>query len=290
VAIDIKSIDDDAVRELLEVEETHFVDLKRKHLSPAKLSKIFSALANASGGEVFLGIEEFEGMEGKERQWDGFADVEEANDFFSVLQNIDPLSSNHTAEFVRNDNQHGAILHLTIFKSQSIITSTDGKAYIRRSASSLPVSEGDALERLKFEKEIKSFEDERTNADIDDVTNSEVIISFLLDVVPTGEPEDWVRKQRLAVDDNPTVAGVLLYSDSPQSTLPKRSAVKLLRYQTKQEAERDFLAFDPITIEGPIYDLIYSSVDKVKEIIEGIEKAGPTGMEKVIYPPEALQK
>jgi ATP-dependent DNA helicase RecG len=56
------------------------------------------------------------------------------------------------------------------------------------------------------------------------------------------------------------------------------------------EAERDFLVFDPITVEGPVYDLIYDSVEKVKEIIEGIEKTGPSGMEKVIYPEEALHE
>lgn len=290
MTVETTTIDDVAASELLGISETHFIDLKGKALTPAKLSKIFSALANASGGEVFLGIDEFAGPDGMERKWDGFTNEEAANDFFAVLQQIDPLGSNHIAEFVKSANQSGLVLHLTVFKSQSIITATDGKVYIRRSASSLPVKEGEALERLKFDKGIKSFEDERTDADLADITNSETIIEFLLDVVPTGEPDEWVRKQRLESDGRPTVAGVLLYSDSPQAILPKRSAVKILRYQTKSEAERDFLVFDPMTIEGAIYDLIYDSVDRVKEIIEGIEKAGPSGMEKVIYPEEALHE
>ena len=290
MAVETKLIEDEAVGELLGIEETHFIDLKGKALAPAKLSKIVSALANASGGEVFVGIDEFEGPDGKERKWDGFKDVEEANDFFAILQQIDPLASNHVIEFIRNDEQPGLVLHLTVFKSQSIISATDGKVYIRRSASSLPVKEGEALDRLKFDKGINSFEDEKTPADLVDVTNSEIIIEFLLEVVPTGEPDEWVRKQRLVADDHPTVAGVLLYSDNPQSIIPKRSAVKIMRYQTKQEAERDFLVFDPVTVEGPIYDLIYDSVERVKEIIEGIEKAGPEGMEKVIYPEEALHE
>jgi hypothetical protein len=32
------------------------------------------------------------------------------------------------------------------------------------------------------------------------------------------------------------------------------------------------LVFDQNTIEGPIYSLIYDTVNRVKEIIEGIEK------------------
>jgi len=36
------------------------------------------------------------------------------------------------------------------------------------------------------------------------------------------------------------------------------SAVKLFRYKTTAEVgERDTLAFDPITVEGDIYSLIY---------------------------------
>ncbi len=90
--------------------------------------------------------------------------------------------------------------------------------------------------------------------------------------------------------DRPTVAAVLLYSDTPQAILPKRSAIKILRYQTKADAERDFLASDPETIEGPIYSLIYDAVERTKEIIEGIEKAGLGGLERIAYPQEALHE
>lgn len=82
----------------------------------------------------------------------------------------------------------------------------------------------------------------------------------------------------------------MLFSDNPQAILPKRSAVKILRYQTKADAERDFLAFDPETIEGPLYHLIYDTVDRVKQIIEGIEKMGEKGMERITYPQEALHE
>ncbi|WP_157778528.1 ATP-binding protein [Massilia violaceinigra] len=81
-----------------------------------------------------------------------------------------------------------------------------------------------------------------------------------------------------------------MFSDCPQAILAKRSAVKVLRYQTKQDAERDYLVFDPITIEGPVYSLIYETVEKVKEIIEGIEKLGPSGLQKIEYPEEALHE
>lgn len=72
--------------------------------------------------------------------------------------------------------------------------------------------------------------------------------------------------------------------------LPKRSAVKVFRYHTKNEGERDTLAFDPITIEGPVCDLVYRAVDKCKEVIEAIQKLGAAGLEAVSYPEDALHE
>ena len=60
-------IEDEKVKELLDIEESYFVDLKGKGISPAKFTKTVSAFANASGGEIFVGIEEEIGTDGKTR-------------------------------------------------------------------------------------------------------------------------------------------------------------------------------------------------------------------------------
>nr|CAM75858.1 ATP-dependent DNA helicase [Magnetospirillum gryphiswaldense MSR-1] len=290
VDIVLKNLDFQAYEELLVISETHFVDLKSADIAPAKLTRTVSAFANTGGGEIYVGIEEVEGVDGTERVWKGFLNQEAANPIFQVLEQLNPLGNNYTAEFISIENVPDIVLHLTIFKTGSIVFSTDGKAYARRNAQNLPITSDEALERLRYDKGIKSFEDEILNIDRSEVDNSNTIIEFLLDTVPASEPNVWVEKQRVVVDGRPTVAGVLLYSDNPQSIIPKRSAIKILRYQTKHDAERDLLVFDPITIEGPLYELIYAAVDKVKEIIEGIEKAGPSGMEKITYPEEALHE
>lgn len=162
---------------------------------------------------------------------------------------------------------------------------------MRRGAQSLPVEGEAALQRLRYDKGLSSFEDEPVAASTKDVSNSETVIDFLLNVVPTAEPEAWLEKQRVIVDGRVTVAGALLFSDEPQAVLPKRSAVKIFRYTTKEDqGERDMLAFDPITIEGPTYDMIYDAVDKAREVIESIQKVGAGGMETISYPPEALHE
>ena len=144
---------------------------------------------------------------------------------------------------------------------------------------------------MASEERLNQFEDETVAVSLDTITNSKVIIDFMLKIVPSAEPEEWTASQFLVTDDKPTVAGLLLFSDEPQAALPKRSAIKLYRYKSKEEeGTRDTLAFDPITIEGCLYDLIFEAVAKTKKLIEGLKRLGVTGLEDVIYPHETLHE
>ncbi|MGX5651008.1 ATP-binding protein [Hydrogenophaga borbori] len=288
--VSLRKITQEQFNALLAVDESHFVDLKGGDITPANLTKTASAFCNTSGGEVFVGIDESIGLFGKQRTWNGFPDQESANPFFQVLERMSPLGNHYEAEFLQADGANGYVLHLTFFKTQDILTASSGKVHVRRSSQNLPVDSDEAIERLKYEKGIKSFEDDVTNTPLNGISNSLVLLDFLLEVVPSSEPEEWLTKQRVVHDGRPTVAGVLLYSDLPQAVLPKRSAIKILRYQTKEAGERDFLVFDPLTVEGPLYSLIYDAVEKCRQIVEGIKKLGPNGLEPVVYPQEALHE
>jgi ATP-dependent DNA helicase RecG len=289
--VDVKQIDAAQVAQLLAYEEGHFLDIKGKDIRPAKLSRHVSAFANASGGELFVGIEEEAAADGtKRRVWRGFADQEEANDHFAVFEKLNPLGNHYAAEYLAAGGQAGLVLHVVVQKMDTVIEATGGGVYVRRNASSLPVNSPEALERLKFDKGIHSYEDERLNTDPTEITNSATVINFLLEQVPTAEPDEWLVKQHMIEGKRPTVAGVLLYSDAPQATLPKRSAVKITRYKTDQGPDRDFMVGSPETVEGPLYDLIYDAVARVKKIIEGVERVGPKGLEPVEYPEEALHE
>lgn len=289
--VDVKQISAEQVLQLLGFEEGHFLDIKGRAIKPGKLSRHVSAFGNASGGELYVGIEEEAAADGtKQRLWRGFVDQEAANGHFAVFEQLNPLGNHYSAEFLTSPGQPGLVLHVIVQKMDTVIEATDGVVYVRHNASSLPVNSPDALERLKFDKGIHSYEDQRLNTDPVEITNSATVINFLLEQVPTAEPEDWLVKQHMVEAKRPTVAGILLYSDAPQSTLPKRSAVKITRYKTDKGPERDFMVGDPETIEGPLYDLIYDAVARIKKIIEGVERVGPDGLETVEYPEEALHE
>jgi len=283
-------VPDDQVTTLLGIEEGHFIDLKAVEITPASITKAVSAFANTSGGELFIGIDEVIGATGKERAWRGFPDEESANGLLQAIEAMSPLGNHYTAEFLRNSNQVGTVVHVTVFKAPAILAASDGTIYVRRGAQRLPVKGEDAITRLRYDKGLGTFEDEQTDFSAGDLSNSVPILEFLLSVVPTAEPQQWLEKQRLVADGRSTVAGVLLFAEEPQAVLPKRSAVKVFRYKTKAEGERDTLVSDPLTVEGSTYELIYSAVDRCKEIVESVQKLGPNGLENIEYPPEALHE
>ena len=119
--------------------------------------------------------------------------------------------------------------------------------------------------------------------------NLEYIKFFSDTIVPDVEPDKWLRKQRLINGEKLTVAGELLFTDEPQICLPKRSSIKIFRYKTSENADRDTLADQPITVEGCAYRQIYDAVAKTKEIIESIRKLGK-GFEIIEYPEETLHE
>lgn len=71
-----------------------------------------------------------------------------------------------------------------------------------------------------------------------------------------------------------------------QAILPKQSAIKILRYRTEEmEGTRETLDHDfPITIEGDLYSLIHTAVNKTKEIIEEVGVVGKQDTEIKEYP------
>ncbi|MBZ5539922.1 MAG: putative DNA binding domain-containing protein [Acidobacteriia bacterium] len=284
-------IEEAEANRILALEEGHYLDLKRAEIMPAKLAQAVSAFANTAGGELFIGIEESDRSGAKPRRWRGFADIEEANPHIQVIEAMSPLGTHYRASFLSAPGQTGHVLHLIIFKTKDILYASDGVAYVRRGAQKQAVKGEEALHRLRLDKGIISFEDETLALDPAAITNSAAVIQFMLNVVPTAEPDTWLAKQNLIVGGKPTVAGLLLFADEPQATLPKRSAIKLYRYKTKDaEGKRESLAFDPITIEGPLDQQIRKAVVRTKKLVEEIRRLGPHGLDSVTYPHETLHE
>lgn len=276
------------ISRIFKIEENHFNDFKSKDISGNKFSKTVSAFANASGGDIYIGIREE--PDTKAKHWEGFQSIEDANSFTQVLESISNVEVFYNLEYLKHPTLNTYVLKVTIFKTSSIIYSTDKKAYVRRGAQSLPADTPEKIRRLELDKGINSYENETvSDSEITDATESDIYKRFSNEIIPETDPQKWLIKQRLVHGDKLTVAGELLFADEPQICLPKRSSIKIYRYKTSGSADRDMLAGQPITIEGCIYDLIYSSVSKTKEIIQSIHKLSEA-FEKIEYPQETLHE
>ncbi len=288
--IAVNELTEKQLLEVLSYTEGHFLDLKAKEIKPSKLTKAISAFANADGGEVYIGIAENVTLPFPHK-WDGFAKPEDANAHLQVFETLFPLGEDYLYNFLSHPRQTGVILQVIVRKTKSVVKASDGIPYVRRGAQSLPVDTQAKLALLERNKGITSFENEPVSVELAKVSNSTTAIKFILDVVPTSEPEPWLRKQELVKDDKPTVSGIVLFADLPQAILPKRSGIKIYRYKTSDaEGTRDTLVGDPISVEGCAYDLIKQAVEITKEIISKIQVLGTRGLEPVTYPKETLHE
>lgn len=278
--------------QIITIEEGQYSDVKAAAISPPKLSHTISAFANTDGGDLYIGIgEQLLGGNSKKRTWEGFSDVEAANGHLQSFEKAFPLGKDFQYEFIRCPELPGVVLHVQVSRTQDVIKAADGKPYIRRGAQNLPQQTPDELRRLDFTKGVISFEGHPVRAGLEALTASSVTAQFLESVVPTAEPEPWLRKQQLIINDMPTVGGLLLFAEEPQAVLPKRCGLKIYRYETNDETGfRDVLSFIPKTIEGSLYNQIKDAVSVTVAEVEKIKSVGNKELEDIKYPPETLHE
>lgn len=292
MTIDTFEITSEQLSTLLRLPEGHFNELKQKEIMPAKLSHTISAFANTDGGDVYVGIGEKKKKNGsKVRFWSGFLDMESANGHIQTIHDYFQFKQYLSLAFLKASGQKGYVLHIQIHKTKEITKATDGIPYVRRGAQNIPVKTHEDLKRLEYDKGISTYEQQTINIPNEFITDSKIVKYFIENVVPSTQPEMWLRKQLLIQNNKPTVAGIILFGDEPQSALPKQCGIKVFRYKTKDaEGTRQTLAFEPITIEGCAYNQIKEAVQKTVEIVQGIKFLGEKGFEEIAYPFETLHE
>ncbi len=277
------------INKILSISEGHFTDLKAIDIKPAKLTRTLSAFANAEGGEIYIGIAEDQTRQ--IRTWCGFESEENANAHIAIVDEFFPIGADSQMCFLSSNSNNGFVVKVEIHKSRAIKQASDSIVYVRRGAQNLPLTDQTRLEILRRDKGISSYETEPVNVEHSVITNSEVTIAFMLEVVPTTEPEIWLAKQQVLQCGKPTVAGLVLFPEEPQAVIPKHCGIKIYRYTTSEpEGTRETLAFDPISIEGCAYEQINSAIEETVSIIESVRIRTVDGLLAVTYPQEAIHE
>lgn len=275
---------------LIQQDEDHFFDHKALAISGRGVQKITTAFANSDGGDLIIGIKDSKEEPDTSKRWDGAARVEEFNGHLQALAEVQP-AVNFEYTVLEADEYNGFALRVRVEKGHAVHKTADNSVYVRVGASCQKVTDPQRIQELGFAKGAVSFEDQILPESVpEDVVDSNEIGRFLESYSPKTEPLDFAVGQNLLDRKTwqPRVAGVLLFNANPSAVMPRKCAVKVARYETKEdEPEREHLA-DIITIEGPLYEQIKRSIAAVTDIMSSIKIWTAKGLDTVEYPPEAI--
>jgi ATP-dependent DNA helicase RecG len=288
----ISEITDSEVKRLLALNEDHFNDVKSKRIAPAKLQETFVAFANSDGGDLYVGIED---KDTKGERVIGLDEQEEANELIALLlEETKPSVENVHLEFLKT-KKHGLILHISIPKSPKVHYTSAGECFIRVNARKVKIK-GERITQLGYSKGAEPYERRQvSDMDVEDITDSTALVSYMERIGTQLEPEIFLKKQRLLTKFHeervPNVGCVLLFDEQPQATLDTRCAVKVYRLRTtEKDYKREQLDGTPLTINGPIEDVISKTISAVTELVEGASFYDGDRLVKLTYPAEALKE
>ncbi|MFS0841110.1 ATP-binding protein [Paenibacillus sp. 1P03SA] len=288
----IKEISLDEAIAYCEKQESYLFDRKALRVQPRQLEKHAVAFANADGGELVIGIADDGDEPSPSKRWNGANDMEDFNSIIQSLIHLSP-SIDFKYKYLKCTELDGLVLLLAIEKGNQVHKTSDNSVYVRFNASSIQFKDPEKIQELAFAKGTSSYEDELVKTiPVERVVESKTIKNFLEQITTESDSLEYVVNENLVdlITFDPRVAGVLLFSDNPSPNLPRKCAVKIARYETREDdPERDHLK-DSYTLEGPLYNLIYDSVAKVTEIMSEIKMWTVDGLKTVEYPPEAIHE
>lgn len=286
----IKDISKADALQIASKSESHFFDHKALEVSGQKVQKISVAFANSDGGEFIIGIADEKDEADVNKRWKGAPKVESFNSHLQAISEISP-TLDFSCTFLTCKDLPGIVMQVKIEKSASVHETASKDIYIRQGAQSLKLSDKQKIIELQFAKGATSFEDfVVSTVPPETIFESTEIQEFLTDFSPRTDPLEYAISENL-IDlktYDPRVSGLLLFAKNPSSCLPRKCAVKIVRYETKEEEpERDYLG-TTISLEGPIYKLIHDTVKAVTKIMSSIKVWTAEGIRSMSYPPEAI--
>lgn len=285
-----RHIETEELKDISEREESHFFDRKALGIKGREIQKAAVAFANADGGELIIGILEPKDAPAIDDRWQGAGSLEDLNACLQAVFEIQP-ALDVRYEVLLCEGKPGRVLRLNIEKNSVVCKTADGTVYVRHGAQSLPLKDADRITQLTFAKGASSFEDQKLDeVPPEQIVDGEPLRTFLCDYSPKTDPLDFCVNQNLLDYRtwSPRVCAALIFHAVPSAVIPKKCAVKVTRYETKEDdPEREHLA-EQFNVEGPLYELIHESVARIQCVMEGVSIRTASGLQKAEYPPEAI--
>ena len=241
------------IEKLQTMAESQHFDRKSARLAERELARHISAMANASGGVIALGIED-------DGTISGVDDLRE-NAFRKVPHDILQTAPAIQMESLQVDSASKILLVHISPSTNDVIKRTNGDAFLRVGDSSRQLSAEEIIE-LEYSKGIRSYESRIIPDDTIDDLDYDLIREYqkAVDVIHEDDPLGLLRARGIikGTPDDPklTVAAIVLFAKIPTQFLPS-ARVRFLRYEgTYAKSGAEFNVVKDITLEKPLHRII----------------------------------
>ncbi|MEL6150046.1 MAG: ATP-binding protein [Chloroflexota bacterium] len=245
------------------------------------IAETLVSFANTEGGTVVIGLDE----NGKRVEKVDREHVEQ------VLKEVDAICNPPVVvgnlEQVETDD--GTVYTLRVPRSIELHALTDGRVLIRSGAKNRPLG-GQEILKLASAKSTGDFESEAVNTAKRTSFSEKVLEEYLTKRAertkrPINDNEDDLLKEigALDADGNPTMSGILLFSDYPQQWLPQSSVVFVKFVGKSPRGENGLAGYTRREeLTGPLprliesaWNLIWSEM-AVSAVVKGLEREETT--------------
>jgi ATP-dependent DNA helicase RecG len=235
---------------ILALPEDQWLERKSSRIAPRDLANVLVGFANADGGVVIVGLSdgEVEGTTGSLKRRN--AQLQANIDFC-----VPPVRAKHRLiDCVDSSGKANELLVIEVEPGDSVHANQKDEVFLRVGDENRKLNFAQRRELL-FDKGQASYEASSSGASLDTVDRP--LLQNYANAVSAPDPTRLLRARGLANDDELTIAGCLLFAESPQAFLPE-AFIRVLRYRGRERGSgtRQQLIED-IKVEGPIPDQLH---------------------------------
>ncbi len=256
--------------------ENHYFDRKSARIRPEDLARHLSAMANAAGGKIVVGIEDGGEVTGFGRQ--GAREPELFEQCAITECTPAPDVSCRRLPVVSSAGRDDFVLVIDVEPSADrvIARRKDGAVFLRQGDKSRELGY-EQIRALEYDKNQRVFEDELVeDSGIGDVDRE--VLARYKEILGTDAPDERVlRARRFMRDGRLTVAGLLLFGECPAAFLPQ-ARVRVLRFDgTKMETGERLNTTKDVTLDGPIPKVVDGAFSLISGMLREFQFLGGDG-------------
>lgn len=245
--------------ELVSLPEDQWFERKSSRIAPLDLAKALIGFANADGGTLVVGLDagEVEGTDGNPKRRN--AQLQANIDFCTP-----PVPAKHRLiACVDRTGESNELVMFEIEPSESVHANQKDEVFLRVGDENRRLSFAQRQELL-FDKGQASYEARPSGAPLDIVDRS--LLDSYARLAGARDQMRLLRARGLANDGELTIAGCLLFSESPEAFLPE-AFIRVLRYRGRERGSgaRQQLV-DDIRLEGPIPQQLGEAKEQVERL------------------------